>query len=84
VDVDLDSSMYLRHVGIYGFTAATLRAVTSEEACEAERLEGLEMLRALHLGIRIKVGLVESGIPHVDVPEDIPAVEEALKSKDGT
>ena len=83
VDVDLDSSVYLRHVGVYGFTAGTLRAVTSEGETELESLEGLEMLRALYHGIRIKVGLVESTIPHVDRPEDIPAVEEALKAKDG-
>jgi len=83
VDVDLDSSVYLRHVGIYGFTTGTLRAVTSEGETELESLEGLEMLRALYHGIRIKVGLVGSTIPHVDRPEDIPAVEEALKAKDG-
>jgi len=83
VDVDLDSSVYLRHVGIYGFTAGALRAVTSKGETELESLEGLEMLRALYHGIRIKVGLVESTIPHVDIPEDIPAVEKALKTGDG-
>ena len=41
------------------------------------------MLRALYLGKRIKVGLVKSTIPHVDFPEDIAAVEEALTTKDG-
>ena len=84
VDVDLDSSVYLRHVGVYGFTAETLRAITSEEESELEGLEGLEMLRALYLGKKIKVGLVKAAIPHVDLPEDIAAVEKALKTKDGT
>jgi 3-deoxy-manno-octulosonate cytidylyltransferase (CMP-KDO synthetase) len=82
VDVDLDCSMYLRHVGVYGYSAETLRRLTAEEASEAEDLEGLEMLRALHLGIRIKVGLVASATAHVDVPEDIAEVEKALKPKD--
>lgn len=84
IDVDLDSSVYLRHVGVYGYTAEALQAITSEGESELERLEGLEMLRALYLGKRIKVGLVKSTIPHVDLPEDILAVEEALKTKDGT
>jgi len=84
VDVDLDSSVYLRHVGVYGFTADTLRAFTSEAESELESIEGLEMIRALYAGIKIKVGLVKSSIPHVDLPEDIPAVEEALKAMDGT
>jgi 3-deoxy-D-manno-octulosonate cytidylyltransferase len=80
IDVDLDSSMYLRHVGVYGFDAATLQTITSEGESELESLEGLEMLRALYQGIRIKVGLVESSIPHVDVPEDIQLVEKALEA----
>jgi 3-deoxy-manno-octulosonate cytidylyltransferase (CMP-KDO synthetase) len=83
VDVDLDSSVYLRHVGVYGFSAETLQAVTSAGESELESLEGLEMLRALYMGIRIKVGLVPSGIPHVDLPEDIAAVEQALKTGEG-
>lgn len=82
VDVDLDCSVYLRHVGVYGYTTETLRAVTSEEESAVESLEGLEMLRALYLGIRIKVGLVDSAIPHVDLPEDIQVVEKALNIKD--
>jgi 3-deoxy-manno-octulosonate cytidylyltransferase (CMP-KDO synthetase) len=83
-DVDLDCSVYLRHVGVYGYTAETLRAVTSQEESDAESLEGLEMLRALYLGIRIKVAEVEAAIPHVDLPEHIAEVERALKAKGGT
>jgi 3-deoxy-manno-octulosonate cytidylyltransferase (CMP-KDO synthetase) len=84
VDVDLDSSLYLRHVGVYGFSADALEAMTSRGESELDSLEGLEMLRAIYLGIRIKVGIVEAGMPHVDLPEDIRAVEEMLKNKDGT
>jgi len=84
VDVDLDSSVYLRHVGVYGFAADTLRAITSKGETELESLEGLEMLRALYHGIRIRVGLVRSTIPHVDRPEDIQEVEKALSPEEGT
>jgi 3-deoxy-manno-octulosonate cytidylyltransferase (CMP-KDO synthetase) len=84
LDVDLDCSVYLRHVGVYGYTAETLRTLTSEKESEAESLEGLEMLRALHLGIGVRVGLVGSAIPHVDLPEDISEVEKAIKAKDRT
>jgi 3-deoxy-manno-octulosonate cytidylyltransferase (CMP-KDO synthetase) len=82
VDVDLDCSVYLRHVGVYGYSAETLQALTSAEMSESEDLEGLEMLRALHMNIDIKVGLVASATVHVDVPEDIAEVEKALKAKD--
>lgn len=84
VDVDLDCSLYLRHVGVYGYAGETLRRLTLEEPSEAEELEGLEMLRALHAGIRIKVSLVEAPTTHVDVPEDVAEVERVLKTEDST
>jgi 3-deoxy-manno-octulosonate cytidylyltransferase (CMP-KDO synthetase) len=81
-DVDLDSSVYLRHVGVYGYAADTLRRLTTEKESGAEDLEGLEMLRALDLGMAIRVGLVDSATVHVDVPEDLAMVEKALKTRD--
>jgi 3-deoxy-manno-octulosonate cytidylyltransferase (CMP-KDO synthetase) len=82
IDVDLDSSVYLRHVGVYGYTAETLRAIVSAGESDVESIEGLEMLRALYMGISIKVGLVDSATPHVDVPDDIREVEKALDAED--
>jgi 3-deoxy-manno-octulosonate cytidylyltransferase (CMP-KDO synthetase) len=84
VDVDLDCSVYLRHVGMYGYTRRTLCLLTAESECDTESLESLEMLRALSIGIRIRVSLVDSATPHVDLPEDIAAIEAALRSEDRT
>ena len=81
IDVDLDCSVYLRHVGVYGYTAETLGSIVSAGESEVEGIECLEMLRALYAGIRIKVGLVDSATPHVDFPEDIREVERALAAE---
>jgi 3-deoxy-D-manno-octulosonate cytidylyltransferase len=78
-DVDLEASTYLRHVGIYGYTRKALIAMGEAGKCEMEDLESLEQLRALHLGVRIRVGFVGAAGPCVDVPEDIEKIERAIK-----
>jgi 3-deoxy-D-manno-octulosonate cytidylyltransferase len=80
-DVDLDASVYLRHLGTYGYTRAALLRLAGSEPCEIEELESLEQLRALHLGIRIQVGVVEAVGPCVDVPGDITKVENLLATR---
>jgi 3-deoxy-manno-octulosonate cytidylyltransferase (CMP-KDO synthetase) len=77
-DIDLDASTYLRHVGIYGYTKEALLALAESGRCEMEEIESLEQLRALHLGIKVRIGVVGAASPCVDVPEDIKAIERAI------
>lgn len=79
-DVDLEASTYLRHVGVYGYTRDALISLADAGSCEMEELESLEQLRALHLGIKIKVGFVGGASPGVDVPEDIERIEQAINT----
>jgi 3-deoxy-D-manno-octulosonate cytidylyltransferase len=81
IDVDLEGSVYLRHLGTYGYTRAALLRLAGSEPCEIEELESLEQLRALYLGIRIEVGVVEAAGPCVDVPGDIAKVENLLATR---
>lgn len=80
--VDLDSSTYLRHIGLYGYTRSSLERLASSGPCQLEETESLEQLRALAIGISIKVAVVESTSPCVDVPEDIRRVESLLGTGD--
>lgn len=72
----------LRHVGIYGFRAGALRRLASEAPCDMEQAESLEQLRALRLGMRIRVDLVEE-IPSasVDTPADLERVATLLANR---
>jgi 3-deoxy-manno-octulosonate cytidylyltransferase (CMP-KDO synthetase) len=79
-DVDLDASTYLRHVGIYGYKKEALLALAEAGRCETEELESLEQLRALHLGIKVRVGVVGAASPCVDVPDDVKAIEKAISA----
>lgn len=66
------------HVGLYSYRRDALMKLTSFEPTPLERTEGLEQLRALEHGIRIKVGLTELETVGVDTPEDLRKAEQWL------
>ncbi|HYF20130.1 MAG TPA: 3-deoxy-manno-octulosonate cytidylyltransferase [Ramlibacter sp.] len=68
----------LRHIGVYAYRAAFLRAFPRLGQAPLERLESLEQLRALWHGHRIAVH-VTSAAPAagVDTPEDLARVRAA-------
>ena len=72
---------FLRHTGLYAYRVDVLRRLTAEPPCEPERIEGLEQLRALWLGMSIGVEVVDPPPgPEVDTPEDVRRVERLLHS----
>lgn len=71
---------YLRHLGLYAYRVSTLRALSRAERSAYERAESLEQLRALELGIRIHVTVIDEAPPHgVDTEEDLERVRRALE-----
>ena len=68
----------LVHVGVYGFRRSALEAFASSPPATLERLEGLEQLRLLARGVRIRVVRTAAVTPSVDRPEDIARVEALL------
>ncbi len=68
-----DLRAYHRHVGIYGYRREALLKLAGTPMCDLERIEKLEQLRALYLGMRILV-LPATHVPlGVDTPEDYVA-----------
>ncbi len=66
----------LRHVGVYAFRGTSLKQFLNLPRTALERVEGLEQLRALEYGLRIKVAPT-AGLPvGVDTPEDLERVRE--------
>ena len=77
----LPAGAWLRHIGIYGYRAATLQAFTALPPGVLEGIESLEQLRALEAGWRIAVGIAPSPFPPgIDTPEDL---ERAQRWMDG-
>lgn len=70
-----DSLPAYRHVGLYAYRAAFLKAYAGLTPAPTERFEALEQLRALWHGYRITVALIEAApAPGVDTPEDAERV----------
>ncbi len=70
-----DFSLSLHHHGIYAYRAGVLRRLVAAPASELELSERLEQLRALSLGMKIRVAIPSTrpGVG-VDTEEDLQAV----------
>jgi 3-deoxy-manno-octulosonate cytidylyltransferase (CMP-KDO synthetase) len=71
----VDGGLARKHVGLYAYRRAALLRFASLPPSPLEEAEGLEQLRALHHGFRIRVVPVEgaAGVA-VDTPEDLERV----------
>lgn len=76
-------SACLKHIGIYGYKKDFLKKFCETPVQAIEKMEGLEQLRALYLGARLKVLKVDYESWGVDTPEDVPVVEKLLREKHG-
>ena len=75
-------SPILKHVGLYGFKYAALKKFVSLEESNYEGLEGLEQLRMIEAGMRIKVIKVDFAVTQqigVDTKEDLIRVEKIIE-----
>lgn len=73
-----------RHVGIYAYRVSALRRLTRAPACALEQTEKLEQLRAMWLGMEIRVAVATDPLgPDVDTPADLEAAERFIASARG-
>ncbi len=68
------ASPMFKHVGLYVYSAEFLKKFTAMKPTELELAEGLEQLRVLQNGIRIKVVETPFNPVSVDTPEDLEMV----------
>jgi len=85
-----NEGMFLRHIGIYGFTKEFISSIAddadnqnSEKKCanlaNCESLEQLEWLQNAH---PIRLDVVQNAFPGIDTPEDIDRLDKlVIKSK---
>ncbi len=69
---------YYKHIGIYFYRRPFLLDFVRLDPTPLEEAEGLEQLRILENGFRIKVVLTDHETIGVDTPEDIPKVEKVM------
>lgn len=78
---DLESGLYVRHLGIYAYRGSFLKRYIKEPQCELEKTEKLEQLRALYMGAKIAVVRTADEGVGVDTPEDAVRVEKLLLAR---
>ncbi|UCZ56874.1 3-deoxy-manno-octulosonate cytidylyltransferase [Desulfurispirillum indicum] len=76
---------FARHIGIYAYRNRVLQQLATTPPCALELREKLEQLRALWLGIPIRVMAWHESPPHgVDTPADVQRVIRILQQQKDT
>ncbi|MBT8080208.1 MAG: 3-deoxy-manno-octulosonate cytidylyltransferase [Gammaproteobacteria bacterium] len=76
VDTELALATALHHHGIYGYRSRTLQRIVASSPSDLETCEHLEQLRALSLGMVIKVGVpAQRPGPGIDTEDDLAAAQ---------
>jgi len=70
----------LHHIGLYTYRRTALQRFVSAPPAALEKRERLEQLRALALGMRIDVAVVDTVPLGVDTPEDLETARKMLKA----
>ncbi|MBD1432143.1 3-deoxy-manno-octulosonate cytidylyltransferase [Sphingobacterium sp. DN00404] len=77
----LKAYTYFKHIGIYGYQVDILKEITKLPVSSYEKAEGLEQLRWLENGYRIKIAETEFDTIAVDHPEDIALIKRKFFSQ---
>jgi 3-deoxy-manno-octulosonate cytidylyltransferase (CMP-KDO synthetase) len=75
-----DGPLY-HHVGLYAYRREALARFVQAKPSPLERREKLEQLRAMALGMRIEVGVIDTVPMGVDTPEDLEVARRLLERK---
>jgi 3-deoxy-manno-octulosonate cytidylyltransferase (CMP-KDO synthetase) len=79
----IDTTGYLRHIGIYAYRPVFLQRFTALEPTFGEQSEHLEQLRILEHGHRIRVVITPWNALAVDTPEDLDRARIRAASETG-
>lgn len=75
-------AIHYKHIGIYAFTKDFLFTFTNLPASSLEETEGLEQLRVLDNGYKIKVAETQFDTIGIDTAEDLKRAKEVLLSRE--
>ena len=80
-DLENVSGSYFKHIGLYSYTKDFLLTFTNLPKSTLEVEEGLEQLRALEHGYKIRTVETRYDTIGVDTPEDLEKVKEILRQR---
>lgn len=78
----LTTKTFYKHIGIYGYRADALKAITQLNVSSLEKAEALEQLRWIENGYKIKVAITDLETQAVDTPEDLEKILSSQQNPD--
>ena len=72
---DFSKQVFYKHVGLYAFTRAALKKISTLQPCEIEVAEQLEQLRFLYHNLRLRVHETDYEVFGIDLPEHLARAE---------
>ena len=78
-EMKADDHSVLKHVGLYGYSVQFLKQFCATPMTMIEKAESLEQLRALYLGVKIRVVETKHMSIGIDTPDDLKMIEEKIK-----
>ncbi|MCW8092159.1 3-deoxy-manno-octulosonate cytidylyltransferase [Alteromonas sp. ASW11-130] len=77
----IDTAPYLRHIGLYGYTAGYIKQYVGYQPSHLEQIESLEQLRALWYNDVVHVDIAKEAPPvGIDTPEDLKRLLQELQA----
>lgn len=74
-----NSDYYSKHLSIISFLPESLKKFCKEKQTRLEKIEGIELMRALEIGLKVKTLVLEGNSFSVDIKSDLKKVKKIMK-----
>jgi len=74
-----NADYYLKHLSIISFLPSALKKFSEHPQTKLEKIEGIELLRALEIGLKIKTTILKGNSFSVDIKEDLNKAKRVMK-----
>ena len=74
-----NSNYYLKHLSIISFLPKALKKFSEHKQTRIEKIEGIELMRALEIGLKIKTTVLRGNNFSVDIKEDLKKAKKFMK-----
>ena len=74
-----NADYYLKHLSIISFLPSALKKFSEHSQTKLEKIEGVELLRALEIGLQVKTIVLKGNSFSVDIKEDLAKAKRFMK-----
>ena len=74
-----NADYYLKHLSIISFLPSALKKFSEHSQTKLEKIEGVELLRAIEIGLKVKTIVLKGNSFSVDIKEDLAKAKRFMK-----